>query len=490
VREICARLVGADPTSIPICHPIRWPGSWHRKDQPRLTEIIACDPDIEIELGTALEKLEPLAPTPPPTNNRSAQPGGEWGTLAGNIVAGKSLHASIARLAMKMLRGGTPEVMAVQMLRGMMDTSQVPHDDRWQDRYDDIPRAVASAGRKLAAEQEAAEQEAAEKEAAVAAAGASPGNTVQPQSQSAPQPSSASQSPPQPQPAPAPPPPPGIGPAPSAAPRPASSSPIEDTLQIFEKWLILPSRTPVYAMLGTVAANLLPGEPTWLGLVAPPSSAKTELINALIGLPFVVWASTLTPAGLLSGTPRRQRAAGAKGGLLRQVSNPGLLCLKDFTSILTMRPDAKAEILGVLREIYDGHYVRRLGSDGGRELEWKGKLGLIFGCTNVIDTHYSIENALGNRFLLSRSEPNRAQFKWALKHTGASFAAMRRELADSVNALPKYLKSLTYARRARTARRSTCRSSSPPSSSSSSTPRPLGCSASPCRTSCSRPPTR
>ena len=100
-----------------------------------------------------------------------------------------------------------------------------------------------------------------------------------------------------------------------------------------------------------------------------------------------------------------------------------------------MRPDAKAEILGVLREIYDGHYVRRLGTDGGRELEWKGKLGLIFGCTNVIDTHYSVENALGNRFLLSRLEPDREQFVRALKHTGASFAIMRRELADSVTAL-------------------------------------------------------
>jgi hypothetical protein len=181
VREICARLVDADPTSIPICHPIRWPGSWHRKDQPRLTEIVACDPNIEIEPGAALEKLEPLAPTPPPTNNRGPQPGGDWGTLAGNIVAGKSLHASIARLAMKMLRGSTPEVMAVQMLRGMMDTSQAPHDDRWQDRYDDIPRAVASAGRKLAAEKEAAEQEAAEKEAAEKEAAEAAPTTASPQ---------------------------------------------------------------------------------------------------------------------------------------------------------------------------------------------------------------------------------------------------------------------------------------------------------------------
>lgn len=59
-REICVRLVNADPTSIPVCHPIRWPGSWHRKKEPRLTEIIACNPDVEIELADALEKLEPL----------------------------------------------------------------------------------------------------------------------------------------------------------------------------------------------------------------------------------------------------------------------------------------------------------------------------------------------------------------------------------------------------------------------------------------------
>jgi hypothetical protein len=436
VREICAYLVDADPTSIPICHPIRWPGSWHRKDQPRLTEIVACNPDIEIELGVALEKLEPLASTPPPTNNRSAQPGGEWGTLASNIVAGKSLHASIARLAMKMLRGGTPEVMAVQMLRGIMDTSQAPHDDRWQDRYDDIPRAVASAGRKLAAEKEAVEQEAAEKEAAAAAAVAFPGNPAQPQPQP-PQPSSASQSPPQPQPPPSP--PPRTGPtAPAAGPSPAvgaSSSPIEDTLETFERWLILPNRTPVYAMLGTVAANLLPGDPVWLGLVAPPSSAKTELLNSISKLPFVVSVSTLTLASLLSGTPRRQRTPGATGGLLRQVSDPGLLCLKDFTSTLTMRPESKSEVLSALREIYDGKWTRYIGTDGGKPLHWTGKLGLVFGCTGAIDTQHSVSDALGNRFLLSRMEPGEGQLRWSFRHVGGKTATMRHELAESVNRL-------------------------------------------------------
>jgi hypothetical protein len=29
-REVACHLVGADPTTAPVCHPLRWPGSWHR----------------------------------------------------------------------------------------------------------------------------------------------------------------------------------------------------------------------------------------------------------------------------------------------------------------------------------------------------------------------------------------------------------------------------------------------------------------------------
>ena len=65
-REIACHLVGADPTTAPICHPLRWPGSWHRKATPRPCEIIAeaSDFDAEIDLDEALARLEPLAPIP------------------------------------------------------------------------------------------------------------------------------------------------------------------------------------------------------------------------------------------------------------------------------------------------------------------------------------------------------------------------------------------------------------------------------------------
>jgi hypothetical protein len=40
-RDFAARLVGGDPSNKPVCHPIRWPGSWHRKNKssPRLCEF-------------------------------------------------------------------------------------------------------------------------------------------------------------------------------------------------------------------------------------------------------------------------------------------------------------------------------------------------------------------------------------------------------------------------------------------------------------------
>ena len=208
---------------------------------------------------------------------------------------------------------------------------------------------------------------------------------------------------------------------------------VEETLAVFKRWLILPNLTPVYAVLGTVAANLLPGDPVWLGVIGPPSSAKTEILNSTSLLPRVVQAATLSVAGLLSGTSKKQYDKDAKGGLLRQLGDFGIIALKDFGSILSMRPDAKAELLAALREIYDGAWTRHLGTDGGRTLAWRGKVGLLFGATSVIDMHYSVIGAMGDRFLLSRLTPvTQGQFGQALKHMGAATGQMRKELAEAV----------------------------------------------------------
>jgi hypothetical protein len=211
---------------------------------------------------------------------------------------------------------------------------------------------------------------------------------------------------------------------------------IEQVLEVFERWLLLQNLTPVYAVLGTIAANLLPGEPVWLGLVAPPSSAKTELLNSTSMLSYVVETSTLTLSSLLSGTPKKQQQRDASGGLLRQIGEFGVLVLKDFGSVLSMRPEAKNEVLAALREIYDGAWTRHLGTDGGKTLAWQGKVGLLFGVTGVIDQHHGVIGTMGDRFLLSRLLPSKTgQLARALEHAGGASETMRTELARGVAGL-------------------------------------------------------
>jgi hypothetical protein len=115
------------------------------------------------------------------------------------------------------------------------------------------------------------------------------------------------------------------------------------------------------ATLACYAANMhLPGDAVWLGLVAGSSTGKTETATALSRAPGAHVRATLSgEAALLSGTPAKDWAPGATGGLLRRVGARGVLVLKDFTSILGMQRDKRGAILAALREVYDGRWSRR-----------------------------------------------------------------------------------------------------------------------------------
>jgi hypothetical protein len=165
-RDIAARIVGADPSNKPVCHPIRWPGSWHRKAEPVLCEIAVNNPDVEIDLDAALAALRAALPQEqqPKGNGKaggtSAQhegweeeagaSGADWTSAIASIITGESYHAALVSLAAKMTTAGMGDGAAVNMLRGLMDASTAPRDSRWQTRYDDIPRAVETARQKFA----------------------------------------------------------------------------------------------------------------------------------------------------------------------------------------------------------------------------------------------------------------------------------------------------------------------------------------------------
>lgn len=57
-RRLAMILAGSDGTAVPLVHPLRWPGSWHRKSEPKLARIINLRAEAEIKLGEAFERLQ------------------------------------------------------------------------------------------------------------------------------------------------------------------------------------------------------------------------------------------------------------------------------------------------------------------------------------------------------------------------------------------------------------------------------------------------
>jgi predicted transcriptional regulator len=208
---------------------------------------------------------------------------------------------------------------------------------------------------------------------------------------------------------------------------------LDDARAEFRGWLHLPDTGALDVVLGTIAANRLEGDPVWLLLVGPPGGGKSEILNAAYGLEDTHPTGTLTEASLLSGTPRRETASDAKGGLLRVIGDRGIIVCKDFGSVLSMNRDARAAVLGALREVYDGAWTRHVGTDGGRTLSWTGRVGLVGGCTPTIDRHHAVMGAMGERFTLYRLrdvDPD-VQAREALRHSGRE-RAMRAELGEAV----------------------------------------------------------
>jgi hypothetical protein len=189
---------------------------------------------------------------------------------------------------------------------------------------------------------------------------------------------------------------------------------LTDVHEAVGRWLRLPSFDGLDVALATVIANRMDGDPLWLFLVAPPSGSKTEIIRALTDVPNIYPLSSLTAQTFASGFERR----GVETSLLPKLDGR-VLTLKDFGTVLTMYREKRAEILAQLREIYDGSFKKEFGN--GKSVDWAGKVGLLAGCTPVIDRGDSAVNqALGERFLIYRlrSEPGTGVARRAMLQQG------------------------------------------------------------------------
>jgi len=171
----------------------------------------------------------------------------------------------------------------------------------------------------------------------------------------------------------------------------------------FQEVYLIKDRHVIKVLMASVIANRMNFGNVWLMLVAASSAGKTEFIMSLTDIPFIHVISDLTGKTFASGFKRQ----GKEASLLLQIKN-GILAFKDFTSLLSKQRDERKEILGQLREIYDGTYEKQTGT--GDKIVWKGKMGAIAGATEVIYSYLEDFSAMGDRFIMYNIEqPDRIE---------------------------------------------------------------------------------
>jgi putative DNA primase/helicase len=164
-RRSAALLTGADPSTVPTVHPLRWAGSLHRKDpaNPKEARIVGGDVEAEIDLDEALQGLEaacraaglePDRVTASGAATGERQEQRETGELIQRITGGTEYHAPLVALSARYAGAGMTKRRIVDTLRGFLEA--VPEavrdlkdgervEGRWRDRWDSVEGMAASA---------------------------------------------------------------------------------------------------------------------------------------------------------------------------------------------------------------------------------------------------------------------------------------------------------------------------------------------------------
>lgn len=170
----------------------------------------------------------------------------------------------------------------------------------------------------------------------------------------------------------------------------------EELYEVFDENLKMISYIPVDIIMGTCFANRIEGDPIWTMLVAPPGGSKTEFLMTLNGSEWIETTTSLTPASLISGI---KFPDGEDPSILIKINNR-MLVIKDFTTILSMQPNVRDEIFGILRDAYDGYVEKFFGT--GIKKSYHSKFGMLAGVTPAIDALAAQHASLGERFLKFR----------------------------------------------------------------------------------------
>lgn len=215
-----------------------------------------------------------------------------------------------------------------------------------------------------------------------------------------------------------------------------------DLVDLARAYQDIPDPGHLLVVLATAAVRDLDDDPTWLLLVAPPSSGKSEAVRALDTCADA-HLDDVTAAGMLSW---RSGKKPTPTGVLTRVGERALVTFGDLSTLLADSDRGRRDAaFALLRKAYDGHVVRDLGT-APEPLEWRGKLTVVGAVTGIIDNYSAHSDALGPRWVYYRM-PERDE---AAKRR-AAVLARRGGLKGHRQALAQKIAQVVYEARPRAA---------------------------------------
>jgi hypothetical protein len=224
--------------------------------------------------------------------------------------------------------------------------------------------------------------------------------------------------------------------------QPVPASALDRLDAVLRQHFHAPDTQAIRVVMSTIKSHYLNlGDPAWVFVVAPPGSGKTTTtIMGAAGLPQVQILGAWSASTFLSGMH-----GAVQPGLLEKLGptfetnkcfvtkGDGILISKDFTTVLAMQRDRRAEILSQLREIHDGQYRKDFGT--GVTKIWCGRITIIAAVTPALDRAYSTASTLGERFLQVRwHRPARVAGARAIDQQTAE-KQISQDLTDAVRAV-------------------------------------------------------
>lgn len=149
--------------------------------------------------------------------------------------------------------------------------------------------------------------------------------------------------------------------------------------------------------MASIASMRYGGIPIWIYLIGPPGSGKSLILDSTVMSPVCHYQTDLKYQTLVSGFKTEPDPS-----LLARINNR-VIVIKDWTTILDKNEVAQKELLGILREAYDGVVVREYGNGVIRIYpdpstgQDRCYFGIVGGVTPKI--HTQNKSSLGERFL-------------------------------------------------------------------------------------------